>query len=222
MFDVKNAQVSPAPKATKAKTFQIGTVWSTDFMTLSADVYRTKFDGAYTQLAPDATGNVAYVLSGTQVGQGVEFEGNVALGAGFSIYGSGTLGSLKYDSGPWVAGALRDTEALGINYKRGGWAASLSANRVGRVYNDAKDGTHQAFVIDPVILTNLFVNYTIRNPASFSKHIKLQLAVNNLMNRHDIVSIASPATGSSAKPSPADLLTVLPARSVALTATLDF
>jgi iron complex outermembrane receptor protein len=223
VFDVKNAQVSPAPKATKAKTLQLGTVWNSEWMTLSADVYRTKFDGAYTALAPDATGNVAYVLSGTQVSQGIEFEGNVALGAGFSLYGNGTLGSLKYDNGQWVAGAPRDTETLGVNYQRGGWAVSVSANRVGRNFNDAKDGTHEAFVIDPIVLTNFFANYTIKNPTSFSKQLKLQLAVNNLTNRHDIVSVTSPATGSSsAAPSPADLLTVLPARSVALTATLDF
>jgi len=223
VFDVKNAQVSPPPKATKAKTFQVGTVWNSELMTLSADVYRTKFDSAYTAVGPDTTGNFAYVLSGTQVSQGVEFEGNVALGAGFSLYGNGTVGSLKYDNGQWVAGAPRDTETLGINYQYAGWAVNLSANRVGRNYNDDKSGAHEAFVIDPVVLTNFFANYTIKNPTSFSKQVKLQLAVNNLMNRHDIVAIASPAAGSSsAKPSAADLLTVLPARSVALTATLDF
>ena len=44
-----------------------------------------------------------------------------------------------------------------------------------------------------------------------------------LFNRHSIVGIASPSTGSSnSKPLPTDLLTVLPARSLALTATLEF
>jgi hypothetical protein len=43
------------------------------------------------------------------------------------------------------------------------------------------------------------------------------------MNQHSIVGIASAATGSSsAKPSAADLLTVLPARSLTMTATVDF
>jgi iron complex outermembrane receptor protein len=227
VFDVKDAKVSPAPKATKTKTVQVGTVWQSAQMSLAADVYHTKLDGAYTPLSPDANGNVGYVLSGTQVTQGIEAEGNFALGNGLSLYANATIGSLKYASGAisgqWVAGAPRNTQALGLNYQLGGWAANLSANRVGEMYNDAKDGTHQAFVIDPVVVTNLFVNYTVKNPVAFAKQARLQLGVNNLMNRHSIVGIASAATGSnSATPKSTDLLTVLPARSATLTATLDF
>ena len=89
--------------------------------------------------------------------------------------------------------------------------------------SDDKAGVHQAFVIDPVVLTNLFVNYSVKSPVAFAKQARLQLGINNLMNQHSIVGIASAATGSSsAKPSAADLLTVLPARSLTMTATLDF
>ncbi len=227
VFDVKDAKVSPAPKATKTKTLQVGTVWQSAQMSLAADVYHTKLDGAYTPLSPDANGNVGYVLSGTQVTQGVEAEANLVLGKGFSAYAGVTLGSLKYTSGAisgqWVAGAPKDTQTLGLNYQQGAWAANISANRVGRMYNDDKAGVHQAFVIDPVVLTNLFVNYTVKSPLAFAKQAKLQLGINNLMNQHSIVGIASAATGSSsAKPSAADLLTVLPARSLTMTATVDF
>jgi iron complex outermembrane receptor protein len=227
VFDVKDAKVSPAPKATKTQTLQFGTVWQSAQMSLAADVYHTKLDGAYTALSPDANGNVGYVLSGTQVTQGVEAEANFVLGQGFSAYVGATLGSLKYTSGAisgqWVAGAPKDTQTLGVNYQQGPWAANLSLNRVGRMYNDDKAGVHQAFVIDPVLLTNLFVNYTVKSPVAFAKQAKLQLGINNLMNQHSIVGIASAATGSSsAKPSAADLLTVLPARSLTMTATVDF
>ena len=227
VFDVKDAKVSPAPKATKSKTLQVGTVWQSAQMSLAADLYHTKLDGAYTPLSPDANGNVGYVLSGTQVTQGVEAEANLVLGKGFSAYAGVTLGSLKYTSGAisgqWVAGAPKDTQTLGLNYQQGAWAANISANRVGRMYNDDKAGVHQAFVIDPVLLTNLFVNYTVKSPVAFAKQARLQLGINNLMNQHSIVGIASAATGSSsAKPSAADLLTVLPARSLTMTATVDF
>jgi iron complex outermembrane receptor protein len=227
IFDVKDAKVSPPPKATKTKTVQFGTVWQSAEMSLAADVYHTQLDGTYSPLPPDANGNFGYVLSGTQVTQGVEVEGNFVIGQGFSVYANAMVGSLKYDSGTisgqWVAGAPSNTETLGLSYKAGAWSTNLSVNRVGQMYNDGKDGTHQAFTIDPVVLTNLFVNYTIREPFSFARSAKIQLGVNNLLNRHSIVAVAGPATNStSANPLGGDLLTVLPARSILLTATLDF
>ena len=193
-------------------------------MTLAADIYQTRLDGSYTALPPDSAGNVAYVPSGTQNNQGVEAEANFVLGSGFSLYMNATAGSLKYSSNnQWVAGAPADTESIAVNYAHGGWSASLSANRVGRMYNDAKDGTHEAFVIDPVTVANLFANYTVRTPQSFAKQLKFQVGVYNLFDTHAIVGIASATAGSnSVKPAAADLLTVTPARSVSFTATVDF
>jgi len=223
VFDVPNAKVSQTPKATKATTSQLGTVWNSAAYSLAANVYYTKLDGTYTALPPDANGNVAYVASGTQTNRGLEAEGTLLLAQGLSLYANATLGSLKYANGQWVAGAPRDTETLGLNYRAGGWSGMLSLNRVGRMYNDAKDGTHEAFAIDPVLVSNLFVNYTAALNFGFLKQAKLQLGVNNLFDKHDIVGVASPAAGSSsAKPSSADLLTILPGRSVSLTGTLSF
>jgi iron complex outermembrane receptor protein len=219
VFDVPAAKVSPVPKATKAKTVQFGTVWNSDVMSLAADIYHSQLDGAYTPLAPDAAGNVGYVLSGTQTNQGVEVEGNFRLGSGFSAYASATMGSYKYANGQWVAGAPKDTQTLGLNYEHGRVDVNLSANRVGQMYSDAKDGTHQAFTIDPVTVLNLTANYSLKSPESQMKQMKLQVGVNNLLNSHAITSIASPV-GST--PNAADLLNVLPARSVILSATLDF
>ena len=204
VFDVKDAKVSPAPKATKTKTGQVGTVWQSAQMSLAADVHHTKLDGAYTPLSPDANGNVGYVLSGTQVTQSVEAEASFALGKGLSAYANATLGSLKHTSGAisgqWLAGAPKDTQALGLNYQQGAWAANISAHRVGRMYSDDKAGVHQAFVIDPVVLTPLFVNYKGKSPVAFAKQARLQLGINNLMNQRSIVGIASSA---SRRPPPA-------------------
>ena len=219
VFDVKNAKVSPPPKAIKAKTLQFGTVWNDRLMSVSADIYHTKLDGAYTALPPDAFGNVGYVLSGTETNQGVEGEATFVLGQGFSVYVNGTLGSLKYASGQWVAGAPHDTEAVSLNYQANGWALGVMANRIGRRYGDAKDGTHQAFTLDAVTTANLFANYTIAHPMPLAKKLKLQLGINNLFNNHSIVAVASPV---GASPAPADLLTVNAARSVSGTVSVDF
>ena len=224
VFDVPNAKVSPAPSPTKATTTQVGTVWNGKDVTLAADIYQTKLEGTYTKTGPDSAGNYGWIPSGTQNNQGIEAEANFTLGNGFSLYANATLGSLKYDkSGLSVAGAPTDTESIALNYQRNNWSIGASANRVGKMFNDAKDGTNEAFVIEAYTVANLFANYTIKNPSTFAKKLKLQFGVNNLFDTHAIVGIASAATGStSANPLAGDLLTVTPGRSVSMTATLDF
>ena len=226
IFDVPNAKVSPPPKATKAKTVQFGTVINAQNYTFAADVYHTKLDGSYTATTPDANGNIGYYLSGTQTDQGIEAEGNYVIGGGFSVFANATVGSLKYADGPaagqWVAGAPSDTETLGLSYRQGSFAVNLSGNRIGRVYND-NGTTHQAFALASALVTNLNINYTLKSPFDAVQRIKLQAAINNLANSHTIVGVAGPVSGSSdATPKANDLLTVMPARSLLLTATIDF
>lgn len=215
VFDVKNAAVDTPPKATKSQTFQIGSVWKSDQYTLDVDVYHIKLDSPYSQTT-DASGNAVFTLNGSQINQGIEVESNIMLNGGFSLYLNGTVGTAKFDTGLWVAGAPSNTETLGLNYQQAEWNTGLFAKRVGTLYND-NGSTHQAFTIDPVVLTNLFVNYSIKNPTNFAKQAKVQFGVNNLFNKHSIVGVATVGTTSSA-----DLLTITPARSTSLTLKLDF
>ncbi|MYM27987.1 TonB-dependent receptor [Duganella sp. CY15W] len=223
VFDVPNARVATTPKATKSTTTQFGTVWQSEQWTLAADVYRIRLDSPYSSSVDPVSGNAMYFLNGKEISQGVEAEGTVLLGNGFSVYGNATVGTTKYDTGKWVAGAPADTETLSLNYQHAGWNSGVFIKRVGKVYAD-NGATHEAYGIDPVTLANLFINYRLKNPVSFAKTAKLQLGVNNLFNRHSIVDVAAAGTktSSSAAPSPADVLTVLPARSVSASLTLDF
>jgi iron complex outermembrane receptor protein len=228
IFDVPNAKVSPAPKPTKAKAAQVGTVYNSNDLTIGANLYHIDLDGAYAQSStPDAYGNIGWYLSGSQVSQGVDGEATFALGNGFSLYANAMVGSLKSNTGKWIAGAPRDTETVALNYMRGNWKANFSVSRIGQVYADgtttAGAPVNEAFKINAVTLANLFVNYTMFHPDSFAKQTKIQLGVNNLFNAHSIVGIASATAGSSsANPSNSDLLTVMPARSVNVTATVSF
>ncbi|MRX06633.1 TonB-dependent receptor [Pseudoduganella sp. FT25W] len=223
VFDTLGAKVGMVPKATKSTTTQAGTVWQSDKWNLSADIYRIRLDSPYSSSPDPVTGEPVYFLNGKEISQGVETEGTVMLGSGFSLYANATVGTTKYDTGKWVAGAPADTETLSLNYQHAGWNGGVFVKRVGKVYAD-NGSTHEAFGIDPVTLANLFVNYRLKNPMPFAKLAKLQLGVNNLFNRHSIVDVAAAGTktSSSAAPSPADLLTVLPERSVSATLTIDF
>lgn len=222
IFDVKNAVVATNPKAQYSRTWQAGTVWQGGRYTFDVDVYRTKLDGAYSS-TPDAFNNPVYFQNGYEISKGIEAEGNAVLGGGFSVYANATYGSAKYANGTWVAGAPKDTETLGLNYRRSGFDIGLFGKRVSHTYAD-NGGTHEAFDVAPVTVFNLFGNYTLATPNSFTKQVKLQLGVNNLLDKHTITSIlkAGTATSSSANPSPLDQLQMLPARSVTATLSADF
>lgn len=224
VFDVKDAKASPVPSPTKATTLQFGTVWSSENMTLAADIYRTSLESSYSKTGPDSAGNYSYYPSGTQTSQGVEAEANFVLGDGFSLYMNATFASLKYDAtGKWVAGAPSDTQTIALNYQRANWSVGASANRIGQQYNDDSAKNNEAFVIDPYTVANLYVNYTVKTPSSFAKALKLQFGVNNVFDNHAINGIATAASGSSSlTPKSTDLLSVNAGRSVQLTATLDF
>jgi len=215
VWDIANAAITVPPKPTKAATTQFGTVFNAPSYTAAADIYYSELDSTY---SCDKTSGVC-TPTGTQYNQGIEAEANFLLGGGFNLYLNATYGSLKYAStGKWVSGAPSDTETIGLNYSSHGWATGMSVNRVGTIYN--KGSVDEAYQLDPVVLSNLFVNYTTKVPSSQVKQAKVQLAVNNLFDSHAITAISGTATSTA--PSNADVLTVLPGRSINLTLTLDF
>lgn len=223
VFDVPNAQVASPPKLTKSRTFQFGSVFQSEQYTLDADIYHTKLDNSYTVGTDPVTSLPIYPLVGNKIIQGVEAESNIMLGGGFSLYVNGTYGTAKYDTGLWVAGAPADTESLTLTYAEAGWKTGLENQRIGKRYaDDSTKAIHQAFTIDPTLMTNLFVNYTFKNLSHIAKQGKVQFSINNLLNRHDILDVSGAAGSSSASPSTNDVLTTTAARSISTTLTLDF
>ncbi len=228
VFDTPFANTTTPPKVQKSTTFQVGTVWKSNNFTTDVDVYHVKLDNSYNCVTdPNNTADTICSAAGTEITQGVEWEGTYVVGGGFSIYGNATWGSTKYDTGLWVPGAPADTETFGLQYNDGGWNSGLFVKRVGKMYNSSGGAVSalnpnpaEGYTIDPVTLTNLFVNYTVKNPWSYTKAAKVQLAANNLFNKHSITGISG--SGSDANPLPADAITTVPSRSVALSLTLDF
>jgi len=226
--------VAVQPKAQKSHTFQVGTDYKFDSFTMDANLYHTKLDNSYScNTDPTDITTTICVAAGDEVTQGFEIEGTYLVGGGFSIYANGTLGTTKYQGGAldgkWAAGAPGNTETLGLIYKTGGWNSAIYTKRIGKVYNDGLNPGDNAYVIDPVTLTNLFINYTFKTPGNFAKQAKVQLGVNNLFDSSAITGISgnkssNPAlnTGANAYNPDADLITELPGRSINLTVTVDF
>lgn len=220
VFDVKNANVTLLPASIRSKTWQMGTVWKGDMVTIDVDAYKIKFDNAYSSVT-DTAGNTTFYANGSSTTQGIEAESTVVLGSGFSLYGNATFGSAKYDSnGQWVQNAPRDTETLGLNYIDGPWNIGWFTKRVGTMYND-NGAVHEAVTISPFTISNLFFNYSLKNVSRYFKGGKVQLSINNLFDKHSIVSV-TPASKTSSAPAAGDQLTLLPARSFTMAVSLDF
>ena len=218
VFDTKNGTVAVLPKPTTTKTYQMGSVVKFNRFTLDEDGYYSHFQNPYSS-APDPSGEPVFYQTGPSNTKGVEAESNILIGHGFSLYLNGTLGSAKYaQTGLWVANAPKNTETVGFTYQVRGWDMGFFNKRIGPMYND-NGSTNQAVAIDPFNVTNLFLNYTVRGD-SYLRGTKVRLAVNNLLDNHNIVGVA-PALANSAV-SPNDILTLLPARSVSLTLTFGY
>ena len=218
VFDTKNGTVAVLPKPTTTKTYQMGSVVKFNRFTLDEDGYYSHFQNPYSS-APDSSGEPVFYQTGPSNTKGVEAESNILIGHGFSLCLNGTLGSAKYaQTGLWVANAPKNTETVGFTYQVRGWDMGFFNKRIGPMYND-NGSTNQAVAIDPFNVTNLFLNYTVRGD-SYLRGTKVRLAVNNLLDNHNIVGVA-PALANSAV-SPNDILTLLPARSVSLTLTFGY
>jgi iron complex outermembrane recepter protein len=225
VFDSKGAQVAVLPKPTAVKTYQIGSVVKFNRFTLDADAYYSHFQNPYSSYL-DAAGESFFYQTGPSNTKGVEAEGNILIGRGLSFYLNGTMGSAKYQGGPnyangglWVANTPNNTEAVGLTYQLKNWDLGMFNKRVGRMFND-NGSNNQAITIDPFNVTNLFLNYTFRGD-TYLRGTKIRFGINNLFNQHNIVGV-SPYSSKSNAPSPGDILTLLPARSISLTMTFGY
>jgi iron complex outermembrane receptor protein len=243
VFDVKNAQVLTPPKPTIAKTYQTGSVLKYNRWTLDVDAYYVHFQNGYDSYTDPTTNEPVFVATGPSNTKGLEGESNIVIGHGVSLYLNASKGAAKYQTGKnypngglWVADTPRDTEAAAILWQQSNWDVGIVNKRVGKMYNDNGSFNYlingvtvpypvdQAINLNPFDITNVFVNYTIKN-TSLIRGSKIGLAVNNLMNSHNVVGII-PFTAATAKvayaPNPGDQLNLLAGRSILVTLTVGY
>jgi iron complex outermembrane receptor protein len=226
VFDSKNALVAVLPKPTSVKTYQVGSVVKFNRWTLDVDAYYSHFQNPYSSLIDATTGEAYFYQTGPSNTKGVEGESNVLIGHGLSVYLNGTLGSAKYQEGAhyangglWIANTPKNTEAIGLTYQVKNWDVGMFNKRVGPMYND-NGAINQAVAIAPFNVTNLFFNYTFKGE-NYLRGTKIRFAINNLFDQHNIVGVVPFSTKSNA-PSPGDILTLVPARSISLTMTFGY
>ncbi|HYW73921.1 MAG TPA: TonB-dependent receptor [Pyrinomonadaceae bacterium] len=227
VFDVKNANVTVLPQPTTAKTFQGGTVVKLRKMTFNADVYRTRFQNAYSA-SPDPSIPTAtqYTASGDSVSKGFETEANINVTKGLNFYINTTVGKATFvtpglpSTGLWVANTPSNTQAVGLSYKFRDWDMGFFHKRVGNMWQDntATNGAtiNQVIPISPFNVTNAFVNFSLRKWEMFDQ-TRFRLSINNLFDHHDITSLTQVVKGPVYTPGPGDTLGLLPGRSFTFT-----
>lgn len=217
-FDTKNAATTVTPKPIEAKTWQTGTVFKLDRVTLDIDVYKTDFDNDY-QSSTDSAGNTTFFAAGKSTSKGVEVESTLSLGGGLFVYGNATKGSSRYqDTNQWQQNTPKDTETIGVTYGDKHLSIGVFAKRIGTMYND-NGSVHEAFTIDPITMTNLFANYTFKGSSALGRS-KLKFGVNNLFDVNAVTGVNAFSSKSNV-PNGGDILTVTSARSVSLALTID-
>jgi len=201
--------LSVLPKQQKSTTYQIGSVYKGNKITLDADAFRVRFQNSYSSttdtITTDATyGQTLYYLQPSSVTQGVEFESTAVLAKGLDLYLNGTAGNAYYSgslnagtiaapyyekapAGLWVASTPTDTEMEGLTYSDKGFNLGIFNKRVGEMRVDNKAYHNQATTA-PFSSLSSYVNYTIRNH-SFFDQTKIRLSGTNLLDSHSIQSL---------------------------------
>ncbi len=106
-----------------------------------------------------------------------------------------------------------------MTYLKGNFDLGFFNKRIGQMYND-NGSTNQAVAIDPFTITNLFLNYTVKQ-ASLLRGTKFRIGINNLLDHHNLVGV-SPVSTTTSVPAPGDFLTLMAGRSITVSAAFGF
>ena len=201
-------QLTTTPKQQKSTTYQFGTVYKGDRITIDADAYRIRFQNSYSSTIDNIAGDVdfgdtIYYLQTSSITQGLEFETTAVLRHGLNLYLNATadnayyVGSLNagtqaapyYQQAPgglWVASTPTDTEQQGLTYQGRGLDLGIFNHRIGEERVDNGQYHNQA-IIPTFSTVNTYVNYTVRNHSIFDG-TKVRLDATNLLDSHNIQS----------------------------------
>lgn len=215
LFYVPNPAVSDSAVAPEKTTnIQLGTTWSGDRLTLSADVYKINFNNFVQSVK---VGGVTEFYNGGGVHyKGLELEGTYMLGDGFSVYGNGSLNrAIQTTDNQWNANTPHKTAALGFIYSNGAVYASLIDKFVGKTYYTAN--AENDTPIGGYAVTNFAASYRFDPHISDMKDFKIGLQVNNLFDNTTINALAG-TTGADGTP----LYFTIPERNYQLTLSARF
>jgi len=199
------------PKQQKNTTYQIGSVYKGQKISLDADAYHIRFQSGFSSTIDNTgdanTGDTIYYLQPSSVSRGVEFETTLVLAPGLNLYLNASAAQAFYEGefdanttstsqtnpvyekappGLWVAQTPADSELQGLTYQAHGFDLGIFNKRIGEERVDNGQYHNQA-IIQPFSTLGGYFNYTIRNRSIFDG-TKIRLDGTNLLDAHNIQS----------------------------------
>lgn len=192
--------------------YQVGTTYQTHRLSLALDGYIIDFSNMINAIS--VGGQTEFTNLGGVTYRGVEAEGTVKLGGGFSVYGSGSINSAKdQTTHQWIPNAPKATATAGLIFDKNGFYASLLGRWIGARYGDVG----QAQYLSPFATVDLSVGLDLGHLTPTLKGSTLKVNVNNLTNVTKIINLAG-FTVQNGTP----LYWTQPGRSVFASAELKF
>jgi iron complex outermembrane receptor protein len=218
-FYTGNPTQSNQAEPQTSQAFQGGLIYVTGPAQATLDAYWINVDNYVSTITTG--GNTQFVNDGKVRYQGIETEGRLEIGAGFSGVFNGSLMRAEFrtsavtspaqQAGDRLPLAPTYTALVGLLYAHGPWTGSVLVKFVGTQYqgkNGSADGAN--FRVDPYHYTNLTLSRALDDLAGL-RHARLGLRIDNVENRAFVTDVAGP---SAAGPL---LVNVLPRRSYLLT-----
>ncbi len=195
-FYVTNPSASDF-KPEQTWNYQVGTTWNSKRLTLSADAYYIDFNNLVG--SKNVGGVTVFYNNGGVIYKGLEAEGTVYVGDGFSVYANGSVNSAKTkDTKQWVPYAPDATAAGGILYDHNGWNASLMDKYIGKSYGDVG----QAYPISAYGVMDGTLGYTLAgdDAPGWLQKARINLQVNNVLDKKGISTFFGNAGDSAGTP----------------------
>jgi iron complex outermembrane receptor protein len=210
-LDVPDPKANPvAPEQTW--NYQLGAGWQGSPVALAADAYFIDFSN---MVGSRTIGGIADVFDEGDVHYaGLEAEGSLALGRGFSLYGNGSLNSARETAtGQPVPNAPQATGVAGVIYGQGAWRGSLLDKWVGSRYGDTdrQQGLDPFNQLDFSLFWKPPLGQAARTP------LILQMQAQNLLDSRKIIALAGYTLAAQTP-----LFYTQPGRSLFLGATVTF
>ncbi len=167
--------------------YQAGLVYKTRTVSLALDAYAIDFSNLIVSIGSQG-GQPIFGNEGGVHYRGVEAEGTVGIGGGFSIYANGTINSaLTTTDHTWVPNSPKGTAAGGLIFDHNGIYVSALAKWIGPRYGDVGDTQYLSSYAsaDAAISFDLahFFGDTLKGG-------KFKVVANNITNNKPIVNLA--------------------------------
>ncbi len=206
----------------KTENYQLGTVYKTSRATLSGDVYYISNNNLIQAVGITPGGLTIYQNAGKVDYRGVEGELTYNLTHGINLYANYSVNSVTSPYGSPVYNAPKTTAALGLLYNQGSANASLIAKNVGS-RTTGQDGNGNFVTLGGYTIANFTAGYKLAKVGGWGRNASVELQVDDLFNRTDIVAQnGNTGTSASGAPNGDPLFWTLPGRMFSLNLSIAF